>query len=406
MKYFIFNYSHDLALACGMVHYNVSSVVDMMERDLRPLAAFMSEAGDTVWVAEDRAAACRRYYASHFAGKVRCSFDTVRAGIDQLCRISSAVEGSKTIVPWGWDYTLKRYVQGQTYDRPALEPLLPSHVDLANIRELSSRQTAVRILARLRDVLDGRLCGESWFCTKEEEIKRLMDKFDGRLMLKAPWSSSGRGVRFGAKGYTPYLVGWIRNVLAAQGGVEVEPMYDKLSDWAAEFMACSDGHVEYRGLSHFHTTGRCSYVANEVASQARLQENFASEYSWDKFCEVVQVLTELIDREIAGRYVGPLGVDMMLCRDQETGGIVLHPCVEINLRHTMGQLAIRLEPLANSVARCRFVIRYAPTPRQLSDWLQAQPQAQLDADYRLIQGCLPLVPRFADSLYTACLIAE
>ena len=44
-----------------------------------------------------------------------------------------------------------------------------------------------------------------------------------------------------------------------------------------------------------------------------------------------------IDDLIAPHYDGPVGIDMMLYWD-ENGRIALNPCVEVNLRMTMGMV--------------------------------------------------------------------
>lgn len=49
-----------------------------------------------------------------------------------------------------------------------------------------------------------------------------------------------------------------------------------------------------------------------------------------------QVLMTINDL-VAPHYDGPLGIDMMLYRD-ENGKIALNPCVEVNLRMTMGMV--------------------------------------------------------------------
>ena len=42
------------------------------------------------------------------------------------------------------------------------------------------------------------------------------------------------------------------------------------------------------------------------------------------------------------RYAGAFGIDMMVVRRDDGDGFWLHPCVEINLRRTMGHVAISL----------------------------------------------------------------
>jgi len=52
-----------------------------------------------------------------------------------------------------------------------------------------------------------------------------------------------------------------------------------------------------------------------------------------------------------GQYVGPLGVDMMIVAQENHDGFFLHPCVEINLRRTMGHVALSLTPSIDDVLR-------------------------------------------------------
>lgn len=45
-----------------------------------------------------------------------------------------------------------------------------------------------------------------------------------------------------------------------------------------------------------------------------------------------------------GAYTGPFGIDMMVVEGNAGKGFLLHPCVEINLRRTMGHVALSLTP--------------------------------------------------------------
>ena len=46
--------------------------------------------------------------------------------------------------------------------------------------------------------------------------------------------------------------------------------------------------------------------------------------------------------------MGPFGIDMMIVKGEKYG---LHPCVEINLRRTMGHVALSLSPTDDDVVR-------------------------------------------------------
>ena len=60
-----------------------------------------------------------------------------------------------------------------------------------------------------------------------------------------------------------------------------------------------------------------------------------------------------LDR-LKGKYKGPLGVDMMIVKDYLAGGYFLHPCVEVNLRRTMGHVALSISSI---VADAKMVMQ-------------------------------------------------
>ena len=49
-------------------------------------------------------------------------------------------------------------------------------------------------------------------------------------------------------------------------------------------------------------------------------------------------------------YVGPFGIDMMVTKEG------LHPCVEINLRRTMGHVALSISPTDDDIRAVMRVI--------------------------------------------------
>lgn len=60
-----------------------------------------------------------------------------------------------------------------------------------------------------------------------------------RALLKAPWSGSGRGIQYVSGSFPIPLEGWIRHILTTQHEVIGEPLYDKLLDFAMEFLQTS-----------------------------------------------------------------------------------------------------------------------------------------------------------------------
>ena len=157
-------------------------------------------------------------------------------------------------------------------------------------------------------------------------------------MFKAPWSGSGRGIRPVPEGVLGERdLAWVQSILCRQGGVEVEPFYAKVQDMAMEFWV-EGGRVRYEGLSLFHTTPGGVYNGNMVAAEAVKEEWLARFIDIDLLRELRPRLTLILNEAgIPSWYTGPLGVDMMVLPERR-----LHPLVEVNLRATMGWVALHL----------------------------------------------------------------
>lgn len=134
----------------------------------------------------------------------------------------------------------------------------------------------------------------------------------------------------------------VRKTLREQGAVEAEPVYDRLADFAMEFYADHDGGgVRYEGLSLFDTHDSGAYKGNAIATQDELQRRLealapASLLNDEGHLPLIYIkerLREALSSLLTG-YTGPLGVDMMLTPQG------IHPCIEVNLRNTMGRVAI------------------------------------------------------------------
>lgn len=234
------------------------------------------------------------------------------------------------IEPWGWD----RHIVGVLRKLGAPERLLPTDEQLDRIRELSSRQTAVHVLEALHSesLPAGVLAADSRWCTTEADVLAAIADFGHNTMLKQPWSCSGRGVWTSE---SPSSLQRIKKSLRDQGAVEVEPMYENIADFAMEFEADSHGGVAYVGLSVFATHEGGGYAGNVVAPQEELRRRLESKAAHPLPLEPLAArLCEVLTEILAGDYTGPLGVDMMLT----PAGI--HPCIEVNLRSTMGRVAI------------------------------------------------------------------
>jgi hypothetical protein len=296
--------------------------------------------GDAVLVDDqERAEQGYRRLAQLLKKHLRGAFQPQNVRFTGLKQIGG-LENVTNIDPWGWNVALK----AQLIRGGAADAILPQDEKLEAIRQLSHRRTSAKVLPKL--MLQGTV-GESFECFTEEETVALLDRY-GKLVLKAPWSSSGRGLRFVThETFTPQVRGWLRNLLEAQGAVMAEPFYDKEKDFGVEFRATETGEICYEGLSLFHTSNG-AYTGNLLATE-KLKRDILSRYiSTDLLDNVNEVIKAELSPILKGKYTGPFGVDMMIVKGEK---FMLHPCVEINLRRTMGHVALALRPNDDEVIR-------------------------------------------------------
>lgn len=238
---------------------------------------------------------------------------------------------------WGWDLSVRLLL----YRLGAPERLLPA-VEWVNgvVRPLSSRETAVSLLPLLRRELPG-TAGRSCWCRTLEDVGTAVREY-GDALCKVAWSCSGRGVFPVSSPWSEGTAMRIGKSLNRCGGIAVEPFYDRVSDLAMEFVSTGT-EVRFEGMSVFVTSGAGRYGGNIVASDERLSAGLPQVIQ-AQLPLVREVLTRHLALLLAGRYAGPLGVDMMVVRLPD-GQVALHPCVEINLRRTMGFVALHLRRL-------------------------------------------------------------
>lgn len=329
MKLYIFNPGHDHALASGLTHFTAPHAARQLRADLGFMPALWASEDGCVLVDDS-------LHAKHSWQRMLPRL--AKLGVMPYARIDFIEPSSlkairfDSIDPWGWNATIK----SELLRYGVAEPLLPSDSWLENARTLSHRYYAAMLLLHLR--FDATV-GEAFRCFSLDEVLSISSRLANNVVLKAPWSGSGRGVRFLSSVPDTSTTGWISNVIKAQGSIMLEPYYNKVKDFGMEFFVDTYGHTHYLGLSLFHTING-AYAGNILATEEEKRVMLGAYLSTDLLDKVA---TTICQHSMRG-YVGPFGVDMMVVRDLH--GFLLHPCVEINLRRTMGHVALHASPIA------------------------------------------------------------
>ena len=312
---YLFNPEHDLALAHGAHNYTAPPFARQFRHDMRLLPAWVATAGSYIAIPDD----CpieedRRWLYDHH-------LDITPVHFSKIFEL-----GPCRIHPWGWDAAL-RYRLLQAGVSPEY---LPTDAELDCIRRLSHRRTSIAVHQALDEAFSP--------CPVElktvEEVNAFIQRHPG-CYLKMPWSGSGKGIyRVIDPNADNHVPRWIEGALKRQGSLLCEVGLDRVQDFAIECM-CRDGHTMFMGYSVFDSDFHSQFGTGRVAPMEELHQYLIARYPG--LDQAVNATITALDNIIAPHYSGPVGVDMMLYK-KENGEIALNPCVEINLRMTMGMI--------------------------------------------------------------------
>ena len=398
-SFIYFNPGNEEAIGIGRRNYTPAFSVRRMGAELACLPLWYGESSDVVWaespVDED------------FAELMRCLFP----GLPRLVSPRRFFPEERFVAaPWGLaPNVLARFERWVKQYRLPVEVPVWTEV----YRRLVSRETACRALESLHAYLPSEaLPSLPFFASSLEEISHWLHGKQGRFLLKAPFSSSGRGL-------LPLSVAeweedakkrqWAEAVIRRQGTVSIEPLYDKLKDFAMEFYSDGAGQVTYRGLSLFQTVRTGAYSGNLLGSEDFRLQQLCADVDRSALERVREAVCQVLAEIYGMAYRGPLGVDMFLYRTDAVSPLRIHPCVEINMRQTMGGLALHLsEHYLAPEARGVFFLSFHKQPGEVlarhHEMLRRYP-LQL-REHRITGGYLNLCPISEETGYWAHILVE
>lgn len=317
---YIFNPDHDLALANGNENFFPLQLARYFAIDCGCLPLWYAEPGSIVKadIPED----------GWLKGMKACFPQLKNMSIEPQTGNSNF----EKVCPWGWNPSIRKKLlsEGVSADR------MPDNELLANIRRLSHRSIAIEAMQ---------------FLHFDKELSLLLpppakqltaDEVDGYVkqyshtILKSPWSGSGRGLFWIKGSLSRNAKDWCHRVVKKQGVIIGEPVYDKVLDFATEWN-CNIGKASFIGYSLFETESQGIYKGNYLLGDKAILDKISSYIPLEVLLKVQLQMQLFLEKEIAPFYNGYLGVDMLIYRDGKRYS--LHPCVEINLRMTMGLVA-------------------------------------------------------------------
>ncbi|WP_372772462.1 hypothetical protein [Mangrovibacterium sp.] len=343
---FHFNPTCELAIANGSSYYMPPARLRKFETDLDAIMGVLGNENDFV--------ICEHLPAPEFINQFKMLGWKLPAykTLEQLeAYLSSHPEISFNHKPWGHspaEYNLFRCLH------------LDDQLWNENRKQLFERKTAVTFLQQFLNQNGLPSCIGSDInqqqIQSEEEIESLL-AISHPLVLKAPLSSSGRGLLVIRRTkLNEANQQWIRGILAQQGYLIAEPWLNKQIDLSFQFEIEANGNVRYLGTSYFQTNTNGQYNGHYL--------NFHRNHQFPIKTEMIDRIGERLSEELANSaytkfHMGILGIDALIYLDTD-GQIKLHPCIEINPRYTMGYLSQRIETKIHPEAYGSFSINYWP----------------------------------------------
>ena len=400
---YLFNPTCEYAIANGSPNWQPNRLLQKMEADLSTLPLFFAGKNDFVLVAQ-------MPNAEFIQSLQRINVEI--PGFILKNEAASNVEFLKLsknrLIPWGWSpaahqllLPLKQSCSAEFRQSP-LYQWKPEH------REITSRKFAIEILQRVCTSIDADYLLPPELnpniCTTVNDFENTIRQW-GKIMVKAPWSSSGRGLQPITKTPVhPKVWEKLMGIVKEQGCAIAEPYLNKVLDLAFLF-ELKKGKVEFKGISNFCTNQKGQYEGNYLNGLPLNTEKEIVEFVNVVEREICEPLIKAIENsKMDSIYEGVFGVDTLIYSG-EMGKLRINPCLEINVRHTMGMLSLQLEKLVQPGKKGMFRTYYQPGVSfyQFKQEMESKFPAVIVED-KLASGFFPLTDATENTLFGAYLL--
>lgn len=355
---YLYNPTCEYSIANGSANWQPNQILQKMESDLSALPMFFAKENDYVLV--DKIPS-QEFIA--LLKKIYINFPNFILKNDALKNQDFITLSKNKLLPWGWSPSMHKFLSPFKKSCSIHFEQSPVFNWQAEHREISSRKFALELLQQLQSNIKTDfiipLELQPKICITKKEFETAIQKW-GTVMIKAPWSSSGRGLQPITKTPVHQKV-WekIMGVVKEQGYAIAEPYLNKVLDVALLF-ELKKGKVKYLGTSNFSTNKNGQYQGNYLNGWPVSIEKKVLDFADFIIPIIREPITEVIETSImATHYEGVFGIDTLIYSDEENS-LRINPCLEINVRHTMGLLSLRLETLINKNKKGMFSTYFQP----------------------------------------------
>lgn len=402
---YFYNPTCEIAVANGSENFMPKNLLRKMEYDLDLLPAYFALSNDITLVQKYPD---KKFLDSLFKDGLRLfNLHPLDEGLKDQAFIS---QSKGFLRPWGWSpamhklfAALKPFCSSEYLNSPVAQ-WSPVHKELYSRK--AGRELLSNILTNSAYPFFTPLDELPQICISHEEIHALQQKWN-HVIVKSPWSSSGRGLqvlRPGEYNRTNYQV--ISGFLNHQGYVMAEPYYNKVQDLSFQFYSKGNGQIEFLGTCSFKTDKSGRYAGSYIEEIPKHAEPSLKNFLKDHLGETKKYIERALQNSpFSLHYVGWLGVDSIVYKTNDD--FLIQPCIEVNCRYTMGtiSLAFRKRLAEGSYGFLSILHR---KEGELQYYFQEQKlrNPMVIEDGKIAKGFLPLTPISNDTVFGAALITE
>jgi len=351
---YYFNPTCELAVANGSFSYQPPLLLQEMERDLAILPFAFCTKDDFVLTENLPSASFLKLLTD--AG----------FNLPKFCLLtdleSLPKDSINAIFPWGWSSAAHFKLKHLKEKCSGSFKISPTFNWSSECKLLFERSTSLNFL---NGILNNN--PPDWFIGKEmngqevascDEIDLLLEKYSP-LVLKAPLSSSGRGIQIIRKTkLNTSNKQWISGVLKQQNYLIAEPYLEKLMDISFQFEISKDSEIKYLGHSIFETNSNGQYIGTLIRPNLK---KYANEENIPKLEFMIEETANVLKSAMKTSaypkiHRGFIGVDALIFRSQDSN--MMQPCIEINSRMNMGILTMFIEKRIHPKSEGKFELFY------------------------------------------------
>lgn len=401
---YFFNPTCEYAIANGHPSWQPNKYLTYMEGNMAVLPLFFAKPEDIVLVKE---APPEKFIQSLKAIGITPPRFSLLSRLTGITKDLTNPVGQ--LLPWGWSPSahrvlspLKQYCSKEFLNSPVSSWKPES-------RELYSKKFALMVqkavIPKLPEEIIPSKYLEPVICSSEYEIKALIRKW-GKLIIKAPWSSSGRGLQQITKlPVVRQVREKIKGIIKQQGYVIVEPLHNKQLDMALQFKI-KKGKITYLGISRFFTDKKGQYKGNYLNGWPEEINRQAADFADSLPSVLVNPIIETLENSgMSKLYEGYFGVDLLIFKN-DNNELKVNPCLEINFRYNMGLLSLNLEKLITSNKHATFRIFNDRFNSLYGFTKEIEKNNPLHIrNYKIESGFFPLTPILEKSKFGAYILA-